>query len=93
MKWGNQGLQNGLSRAVALGEACIRGPQCPPRGLMQDSTAAVMAASMQSGQGSQFLIANQDTRQRHYGDDKKLYILDYDGDEYYLNNKIFHLLF
>lgn len=36
MKWGNQGLQNGLSRAVALGEACIRGPQCPPRGLMQD---------------------------------------------------------
>lgn len=52
-----------------------------------------MAASMQSGQGSQFLIANQDTRQRHYGDDKKLYILDYDGDEYYLNNKIFHLLF
>lgn len=36
MKWGNQGLQNGLSRAVALGEACIRGPQCPSRGLMQD---------------------------------------------------------
>lgn len=36
MKWGNQGLQDGLSRAVALGEACIRGPQCPPRGLMQD---------------------------------------------------------
>lgn len=36
MKWGNQGLQDGLSRAVVLGEACIHGPQCPPRGLMQD---------------------------------------------------------